>query len=50
MPKETDKIMARQAAQARAMFEAATPDHPITLSPALYDKLPPHKRASYRRG
>ena len=43
-------IQARQAAQARAMFDSATPENPITLSPALYDRLRPEQRARYRRG
>jgi len=50
MDKHTKAIMARQAAQARAVFESATPAEPLTLSPSLYDKLRPEHRASYRRG
>ena len=39
-----------QATIIRALFESATQDQPITLSPALYDKLRPEQRARYRRG
>jgi len=46
----TTEIMARQAAQARAMIEASTPEQPLTLSPALFDKLRPNQRGSFRRG
>jgi len=47
--KYTIKTMARQAAQARAMIEASTPEQPLTLSAALFDKLRPGQRGSFRR-
>ena len=48
--KYTTEIMTQQAAQARAMVEASTPEQPLTLSPALFDKLRPNQRGSFRRG
>jgi hypothetical protein len=42
--------MVRWERAARAMFNAATKDKPITLSPSLYDKLKPEQRSKYRRG
>jgi len=47
--KFTTEIMARQAAQARAMIEASTPEQPLTLSPALFGKLRPNQRGAFRR-
>lgn len=49
MSNTTREIMARQASAIRAQFASATPSAPITLSPALFDKLRPEHRASYRR-
>jgi hypothetical protein len=50
MSNATREIMARQAQQAREMFDASTRENPITLSPALYDKLRPENRSRYLRG
>jgi len=44
------ETMKRQAEMLRAMLNASTPEDPITLSPNLYDKLPPEQRSRFIRG
>lgn len=47
---EFNATMRRQATVLRGVFDSATPEHPLTLSPALFDRLRPEQRSSYRRG
>ena len=45
-----DKVMQERAERLRRLLQESTQENPVTLSPNLYDKLPPEQRYRFRRG